>query len=152
MTQKTAAKKTGASAEPKPAKATGSIVKEPEANGEYPFPANTYWHVVFGGKARRHDSERVFIGGPNRKHYAREVETIAPGEHLNMAYDAREPQFTLVPGQDEKQLAPLWLKAFRVLKHKGKNGQATAEEYQDMLKTGTVTYEAHARHRPSSST
>jgi len=127
---------------------TKSIVTEPEATGQYPFPCDTYWHVVFGAKARKHDPERIYINwSGDDKHFAREVECIARGEHLNVAYDARENRFSMVaePGATEKQLSPVWTKPFRVLTNKGKNGQATEQEYRAMLEKGTSIYKQAAQ-------
>lgn len=126
---------------------TQSVITEPEANGEYPFPKDTFWHAVFGAKTRKHDSERVYVNASgDAKHFAREVECIARGEHLNAAFTAREARFTMIAehGARMKELAPLWTKQFRVLKDRGKNGQATREEYNAMLRKGTAVYKEQA--------
>ena len=106
-----------------------------------PLKNETYWWVQWGPKVRVHDSERIWLGWcGERKHWARGVPTVVPRRFLNVADDAREPRFTMVPGEGMKQLSPLWTKPYEILRNMGKNGQATEEDYNRLLTQGTKTY------------
>ena len=101
----------------------------------------TFWHVMFSGKVRKFDPERVRLihQGVGRE-WARMVPTIAPSCYLEVADHALEQQFQMVPHQPEKQLAPIAKFPFTVLRQKGKNGEATEAEYIALLQQGQKTY------------
>ena len=103
----------------------------------------TFWWVQFNGKSNKYEPERIQLRhqGVGRE-FARMVPTIAGAGHLEVADHALQPQFAMsaTPGAREKQLAPIAKAAFQVLRHLGRNGDATEAEYLDLLLKGQKKY------------
>jgi hypothetical protein len=147
--QSRAARKTKAPTTPKPTAAPRTPKAKPVIDTRHPLlrfcvgkdPSDVFMHVMWGAKRGKHESERIHlkVNGIGRE-WARQVETIAPVHYLMAADNALHDTFQQVAGAPSKVLAPIAKCPYMVLPHKGKDGEATREQYEEMLRTGTVTY------------
>jgi len=119
----------------------GATTEEPPEAPADPLADETFWWVKWGPKVAAHDPERILLcvnGEP--KHWARGVECIVPKRFLAAADDAKEDRFTQAAGKGYKKLQPRAKAPYEILYHLGDNGEATEEEYEEMLAKGTKTY------------
>jgi hypothetical protein len=71
------------------------------------------------------------------KQYKRGELVIVPSTHLGVCGIANQERFKMEPGQPLKKLAPYNPYGFNVDFTMGKNGEATAEEYEKRISEGT---------------
>lgn len=72
------------------------------------------------------------------KQYKRGELVIVPSTHLGVCGIANQERFKMEPGQPLKRLAPYNAYGFTVDFSQGRNGEATAEEYEQRIKAGTA--------------
>jgi len=134
---------------PKPEAAPKAAKKTAVLDNRHPLlrfcvgkdPSDVFMHVKWGAKRGKHESERIHlkVSGVGRE-WARQVETIAPVHYLMAADNAQQDSFQQVAGVPSKMLAPIAKCPYEIIQHKGKNGEATRAEYEEMLRKGTETY------------
>lgn len=97
-----------------------------------------FFHGRFQAAGQNSDQQivKVWYKG-HGKQYKRGELVIVPSTHLGVCGIANQERFKMEPGQPLKKLAPYNPYGFTVDLEQGKNGEATAEEYEKRISEGT---------------